>query len=104
MNIYKLSAKELKTKKRDFYQTAYGKRVVCIYFVVPFISMLITVELAIQLVLSSFLLDFDCFRPLFLMGLIIPLVLSTTFTLIAYVLAYRAYYQELKEYLLSLKK
>ncbi len=104
MNIYKLSTKELKSKKKDFYKTAYGKRVVWIYFVIPFVGMLITVELTIQTLLLYFLLECDCFKPFFMMGLIIPLVIVATFTLISYVLAYKSYYKEFKEYLLSLKK
>lgn len=103
MNIYKLSKKEFNEKKKEFYKTYYGKKIVCTYFVIPFIGMLITVELFIQTVMCYFLLDHNWCRPFFLSWLTIPLFISAILTLVAYVLAYKTYFAELKEYILSLK-
>ena len=103
MNIYKLSEKEFRENKKSFYQTPYGKRIVCIYFVIPFVGMLITVELLIQTIICySFIYQNGC-MPFIMAWLIVPLIFFSIITLLSYVLAYKAYYREFKEYVLSLK-
>lgn len=103
MNIYKLSEKEFREKKKAFYQTPYGKRIVCTYFIIPFIGMLITIELLIQTIICYAFIDSSGCMPFFMSCLIVPLIFSAILTLLSYVLANKAYYHEFKEYILSLK-
>ncbi len=87
MTVYDLKNKDLKKEFRKFGHTTFGKVVFCLAYIIPFISMIVSIELfAICKVYNCFW----CYRP--------ALILSLVAMFVSFVLGSRYFYKEFRKF------
>lgn len=87
MTVYDLNNKELKKEFRKFGHTTFGKVVFCLAYMIPFISMIVSIEL---FVLSKVTCCFWCYKSALVVALICMFV--------SFVLGSRYFYKEFRKF------
>ena len=87
MTVYDLSNKELKQEFRNFGHTTFGKVVFCLSYIIPFISMIVSIEL---FVISNLYNCFGYCKPV--------LVIALVSMFVSFVLGSRYFYKEFRKY------
>lgn len=87
MTVYDLSNKELKQEFRKFGHTTFGKVVFCLSYIIPFISMIVSIEL---FVIANLYNCFGYCKPV--------LVIALVSMFVSFVLGSRYFYKEFRKY------
>ena len=87
MTVYDLNNKELKKEFRKFGHTTFGKVVFCLAYIMPFISMIVSIELfAIMKIYNCYW----CYK--------IPFVIALICMFVSFVLGSRYFYKEIRKF------
>lgn len=88
MTVYDLKNKELRQEFRKFGHTTFGKVVFCLAYIIPFISMIVSIEMyALAKLYSEYAW---CYNVLFVIALIC--------TFVSFVLGSRYFYKEFRKF------
>lgn len=88
MTVYDLNNKELKKEFRKFGATTFGKVVFCLAYAIPFLSLIVSVEM---FVLSKIHCNYDwCYKPAFVIALVV--------TFVSFIHGSRYFYKEFRKF------
>lgn len=88
MTVYDLNNKELRKEFRKFGATTFGKVVFCLAYSIPFLSLIVSVEIFI---LSKLYCNYAwCYKPTFVIALVV--------TFVSFILGSRYFYKEFRKF------